>query len=342
MCLRRGISAAEAEGIKLAITDHDGALNEGAATGREAGSPIEMPAKAWRQVVARAWRRSWEENIGLVAAGTAFYGFIAIVPILIVSAILYSSLADPAAVVRNAGRLGTILPPGGVDAVTAQLERIVSASARARGLGFLGAIAVALFGARNAATALIAALNIAYDEEEKRGLARLSLVALTIMGAGFGLAFALLILLGFLGTLNGAIPELGTAGGIALQVAGLAIALLLSATGAATLYRFAPCRAKAKWKWVTPGSLFAAIAWLVLTMTFSFYVTRSGNFKTNYGPAASGIVVLVWLYFSALVFVFGAEINAELERQMAEDTTEGGHKPLGSRGAEAADEVAED
>lgn len=301
---------------------------------------MEMPARGWRQVTARAWRRSWQDNIGLVAAGTAFYGFIATVPILVVAAILYSSIADPAEVVRNAQRLSGLLPAGGVDAVTAQLERIVNASGRARGLGFLGAIAIAMFGARNAATALIAALNIAYDEEEKRGLAQLSLVALTIMGAAFGLALSLLILLGFLGTLKDSVPALGAVGGTVLQLAGLIAAVLLGAAGGAALYRFAPCRSKAKWKWVTPGSLFAAVGWMLLTMGFSYYVTHSGTFAVNYGPSAAGIIVLVWFYLSALVFLFGGELNAELERQTAEDTTEGGDKPLGQRGAEAADEVA--
>jgi membrane protein len=310
------------------------------ANGKDADSPLEMPAEGWRQVVIRAWKRGWRDNIGLVAAGTAFYGFISIVPVLIVAAILYSLVADPEEVVRNAARLDAILPGGAVDAVSAQLERVVSASVRARGLGFLGAVIVAIFGARNAATAIIAALNIAYDEEEKRGFAKLSLVALTIMGAGFGLALSLLILLSYLGTVRSSLPDLGSAQWIALRVSVLILGVALGAAGAAALYRFAPCRSKAKWRWVTPGSMFAAISWLALTSGFSFYVTQSGTFATNYGPAAAAVVILVWLYLSAVLFLFGGEINAELERQTAQDTTEGHDKPIGQRGAEAADEVA--
>lgn len=314
--------------------------NEDSETGRDADSPLEMPTRGWLQVTRRAWHRSWDNNIGLVAAGVAFYGFIAIVPILIACVLLYSLVADPAEVARNAGRLSAVLPDGAAEAVGAQLDRIVTASARARGLGFFGAFAIALFGARNAATALIAALNIAYDEEERRGFGRLSLVALTITGAASGLALSLVILLGFIGSARARLPFLEGAGGILMQGAGLAAGVMLGAAGAAALYRFAPCRTKAKWKWVTPGSLFAAISWLALTVAFSLYVSRSGRFTDYYGPSAAGIVLLVWLYLSAVLFLFGGEINAELERQTAEDTTEGGEKPLGARGAEAADEVA--
>ena len=311
-------------------------------SGRNADSPLEMPARGWRQVALRAWGRSWDNNIGLVAAGTAFYAFIAIVPVLIAAAILYSAVADPAEVVRNARRLEAILPAGAAEAIQAQLERVVRASARTRGLGFLGAFAIALFGARNAATALIAALNIAYGEKEKRGFARLSLIALTIMGAGFGLALSLLVLLGYLGAAGQAFPALGRGGGLVLQLGALAAGMMLGAAGAASLYRFAPCRTKAKWKWVTPGSLFAAGSWLGLTLVFSLYVANVGTFATNYGPSAAAIVLLVWLYLSAAVFLFGGELNAELERQTAEDTTEGGDKPRGRRGAKAADDVASD
>jgi membrane protein len=310
------------------------------AKGRDADTPLEMPVEGWQQIVGRAWKRAWKDNIGLVAAGTAFYGFIAIVPILVVAAILYSALADPGEAVRSAARLDAILPTAVAGAVHEQLERIVSASSRARGLGFIGAIIVALFGARNAATAIIAALNIAYDEQEKRGLAKLSLVALTIMGAGFGLALALLILLTYLGSLRDHLPDLGGAQWVALRISVLLVALALGAAGAASLYRFAPCRTKAKWKWVTPGSLFAAVAWLALTVGFSVYVSTSGTFTANYGPSRAAVILLVWLYLSAVIFLFGGEINAELERQTAEDTTEGRDKPVGQRGAEAADEVA--
>lgn len=312
----------------------------GGRTGRDADTPLEMPALGWRQVLARAWKRSWTNNIGLVAAGTAFYGFIAIVPIMVVTAIIYSVFADPGEVVRNSALLEAILPEGGAEAVRAQLERIVHASAKARGIGFVGALAVALFGARNAATALIAALNIAYDEKEKRGFARLSLIALTIMGAAFGLALSLLILLSYLGGLRHSIGEVGRVNSIALQVSALLLALGFGAAGAASLYRFAPCRTKAKWRWVTPGSLFAAISWLALTTGFSIYVTSSGTFAANYGPAGAAVVLLVWLYLSAALFLFGGEINAELERQTAEDTTDGHAKPRGSRGAKTADQVA--
>jgi membrane protein len=313
--------------------------NVGHETGRQATTPLDMPARGWRQVALRAWRVSWTHNIGLVAAGTAFYGFVAIVPILIASVLIYSFLADPLAVVRSARAMELIMPRAAAQALGDQLLRVVNASSRTKGVGTLGALGIALFGARNAATALIAALNVAYGEEEKRSFRRLSLVALTITLAGFALAFAMLVAMGLIGRLHDNLAG-GAAGVLVLRLVAYAVVAGLAGAGVAALYRYAPCRARPRWEWTAPGSIFVALAWAALTTGFSIYVQQFGTFSVNYGPAAAGVVLLVWLYLSGVVFLFGAQINAELERQTEQDTTEGRDKPIGSRGADAADEVA--
>jgi membrane protein len=123
---------------------------------------------------------------------------------------------------------------------------------------------------------------------------------------------------------------------------GYLLLVLLAAAIAATLYRFGPSREDAKWEWITPGSLFAAIAWLILTVAFGFYVSHLTNYKASYGSLAAVVAMLTWMYFAAYAFVFGAELNSEIEHQTAKDSTTGHPKPLGDRGAWAADNVATD
>jgi membrane protein len=108
------------------------------------------------------------------------------------------------------------------------------------------------------------------------------------------------------------------------------------------LYRFGPSREDAKWKWITPGSLFAALAWLLLTWAFGIYVSRFTNYHASYGSLGAVVALLTWMYLSAYAFIFGAELNSEIEHQTAKDSTTGSPRPMGQRGAWAADNVATD
>ena len=110
---------------------------------------------------------------------------------------------------------------------------------------------------------------------------------------------------------------------------------------AATLYRFAPSREEAQWQWITPGSLFAGAAWILLTSLFSYYVARIANYSATYGSLGTVVVLLTWIYLSAYALVFGGELNSEIEHQTARDSTTGKPLPIGTRGAWAADHVAD-
>jgi membrane protein len=106
------------------------------------------------------------------------------------------------------------------------------------------------------------------------------------------------------------------------------------------LYRFGPSRRSAGWHWVTPGSLFATVLWLLASALFSFYVQHLASYDSTYGPLGAVVGVMMWFYVSALVVMIGAELNAELELQTALDTTRGPERPIGERGAYVADHVA--
>ena len=314
--------------------------NTGSQSGRTADSPLEIPARGWKQVATRTWKQSSEDNIALVAAGVAFYAFLALVPLLGATVLTYGLLADPQTVASNVKSLTSVMPQDAAKLIGEQLLSVVQTSGGKKGFGLLLAIGIAIFGARNAASSIITALNIAYEEEDRRGFLRLNLLALAITAAAVLMAVIALLAIAALGYLERLFPH---APGFVLaigKVVSYVVLLLGAAAAAATLYRYGPDRKKAKWEWITPGTVFASVVWLVLTFGFGFYVAHFGNYNKTYGSLATVVILVTWLYLSAYVFLFGAELNSELEHQTVKDTTEGAAKPLGERGAWSADHVA--
>jgi membrane protein len=309
--------------------------------GHWATSPWQMPVTAWKEIASRTWKRTWQDNVGLVSAGVAYYGFLAIVPLLGLIVLFYGFIAQPATVVSNMQTLTAVLPRGAAKLIGDQLMSSVKSSQQTKGLGIIVAFAVALYGATNGASAVITALNIAYEEKEKRGLLRYygTAIAMTL-GAVLVAVVALAgtTVIAFLG-------HLAPGTSLPLVIAGKAVAyiamILAAAAVAASLYRYAPSREEARWKWITPGSIFAAVAWLILTSAFGFYVTNITDYNVTYGSLGTVIVLLTWIYLSAYTLMFGGELNSEIEHQTARDSTTGKPLPMGVRGAWAADHVAD-
>ena len=298
-----------------------------------------MPFAAWIAVAKRSWAETSADNIGLIAAGVAFYGFLALVPLLGATVLVYGLVAEPATVMRDVTQLASVMPADVARLVGEQLLNVVKTSDGKKGLGLLLAIGLALFGARNGAGAVITALNVAYEEQEKRGFIHVNLLALGMTLGAVVVAMLALIAIASLGHLDSLFPA---APAVIVTLGKIVAYLLLTLAGAgaaATLYRYGPSRKRARWVWMTPGSVFAALMWLLLTVGFGIYVANFGNYNATYGSLGTVVVTLTWLYLSSYILLFGAELNSELEHQTAQDTTNGA-APLGERGAWVADHVA--
>jgi membrane protein len=304
--------------------------------GHQALSPWQMPRAAWKDIASRTWQRTWDDNVGLVAAGVAFYGFFALVSIIGIVVLAYGLVAEPRTVVDHMQVLTDVLPPDIALLIGEQALHAVTSSEAAKGTGLLIALAAALYGGTNGAAALITALNIAYEEKEKRSLARFYLLALLMTLAAVAVTLAALAGTAFVATIGpggGTVPLLG-------KMAGYVLLLLASAVLISLLYRYVPSRHEARWVWITPGSMLAAAVWLLLTVLFGFYLTNLANFSATYGSLGALAALQTWLYLSAYVLVLGAELNSEIEHQTARDSTVGPEGPIGKRGAWAADNVA--
>jgi membrane protein len=254
----------------------------------------------------------------------------------------YGLVASPDTVLHNVQSLATMMPQDVAKLVGDQLLNVVKTSGGKKGLGLLLALLIALWGARNAAGSIIIALNIAYEEEEKRGWLKVTLMSLAITVAAVVLGMVGAAVVGAMAALESLLPGIGPAGAVIGKVVAYAILGAVAAAAAATLYRYGPSRVKAKWTWITPGSLAFAVGWVLLTLGFGFYVSRFGKYNVTYGSLGGVIVLLTWLYLSGFVLLFGAEFNSEIEHQTARDTTaDHAEKPLGARGAWSADHVAQ-
>jgi membrane protein len=310
--------------------------------GHQASSPAEMPLRAWKDILARTYKRTWDDNVALVSAGVAFYGFFALLSLLGLIVLVYGFVADPHLVIEHMRALTTVLPRDVAILIGDQLMIAVKSSESTKGFALVVAALVAIYGGTNGVVSAITALNIAYEEKEKRSILHFYLLALCMTVGALVAALLALAATAAVGYIDNLLPEVSPAAVLAGKLVGYLLLALAAALVASILYRFGPSREEAKWKWITPGTSFAAIAWLLLTLAFGFYVSNFTDYDASYGSLADVVALLTWMYLCAYALVFGAELNSEIEHQTAKDSTTGAPKPLGARGAWAADNVASD
>lgn len=315
-----------------------GRRGHGDERGRSADSPAQVPAKGWKDIFKRTFQQIGEDNLSIVAAGVAFFAFLAIVPAMASVIAIYGFVADPATVSQHLDTLRRVVPAEAMPLLQEQLERITQNNPAA-GWGAIIGLALTLFASLKGTKALMEGLNIAYDEREKRGFVKLHLVAFVLT---FGAILGVAALVGLIAVLPAVLSYMRLSG-FAETLLGVLRWPLMAALfmfGLAALYRYGPSRDEPKWRWVTPGAALAAIIWLIGSALFSLYATNFGNFDKTYGSLGAVVAFLLWLQLSAFVVLLGAELNCEQERQTARDTTEGHEQPMGQRGAYAADTVA--
>lgn len=291
-------------------------------------------------VLWRVRKEMKNDHATLIAAGVAFYAFFALFPTLFAVVAIYGLVADPADVQAQVSALEGVLPSGAQQIVGSQLRRVAGSSGTALGWGLVIGLLVALWSASKGVRGIVDALNIAYDETEDRGFfKRTGLVLLLTVGGIVTAVVAIALVVALPAVLNSI--GLGVAGQVLAEVARWVLLAALVITGLAVLYRVAPARRSARWRWVTPGSALAAGVWLVASVLFSIYVDQFASYQKTFGSLAAVAVMLLWFWISALAIILGGEVNAEAERQTQRDTTRGPTEPMGRRGARSADTLGE-
>jgi membrane protein len=318
-------------------TQHPGQAAQEQGRGRHAESPTEVPAKGWLDILARTKQQMTEDNLSIVAAGVAFYSFVAVVPALAATISIYALVADASQINDNISALARVVPGEVMPMLQDQMKRIVE-NDEAAGFGAVLGLLLAIYSTSSAMKALIIGLNIAYDEEERRGFVKLYLVALALTVVAI---IGAVLAVGLVAVLPSMLGHLGLSSSAETLVNWLRWPLLIGGfmLGLTIVYRFAPSRDEPQWRWVSWGAGVATLLWIIGSGVFSLYVSRFGSYDKTYGALGAVVVFLFWLFISAYVVLIGAELNAEMEKQTLKDTTHGEPKPLGQRGAEAADTV---
>lgn len=305
--------------------------------GRQARRLGEITAAGWKDVLWRTAGEIADDRVAAVAGGVVFFALMAIFPAIAALVSLAGLFADRGAIAGDIAQLVGFLPDGLRTLILDEVDRHVSQDDAALGVTLAVGLGFALWSANAGTKAVIEALNVAYGEKEKRSFLWLNVISLALT---FGALAAVLAAL----WLVVAIPAIVAATGSEplRQTIALARWPLIAAAATlafAVLYRYAPSRRPPQWRWVWLGALGAAAGWLAGSALFSLYISRFSDFDATYGPLGGLIAGMLWLWVSVIAFLMGAEFNAETERQTLKDTTEGAPRPLGARGARAADTV---
>ena len=305
--------------------------------GRLAGSPYHIPLRGWRDILWRTFKEIERDRLPAVAGGVTFYSLLALFPAIGVFVSLYGIFADFEAMHAQMYEMSKVIPSEVVNIIGDQMLLLASRPQASLSVAFLVSLLLSLWTANAGMKALFDGLNIAYGERDKRTFVKRT--ALT-----YGFTFAALVFLVVMTAILVAAPvALARVGLYELAVIWVPLRwMILVAMAAAAfsfIYRFAPCRASPRWRWVTIGGTFAACLWLGGSLIFSWYINNIAHFDVTYGALGAVIGFMMWIWFSVMVVLIGAELNAEIEHQTARDSTTGPELPLGARGAVMADNV---
>jgi membrane protein len=335
------IAPAEIEGVPEQKTKRDAStviqIGEGD-RGRLAASPAEIPAKGWKDILLRVYSNVADHRIFALAAGMTYYSLLAIFPALAALVAIYGLFSDTGTIARHLDEVSGFMPGGAIDVARDQLTRVASKGNQTLGLTFISGLAVSLWSANAAMKSLFDTLNIVYDEKEERGFLKLNamslaftLAAIAFVLAALGAIVVMPVVLNYLWLSNFA--------DLVVSIARWPAMLLVVALALACVYRFGPSREAPRWRWITWGSVAAAILWLGASALFSWYAANFGKFNETYGSLGAAVGFMTWIWISAIAILLGAELNAEIEHQTSLDTTTGSPKPIGVRGAHMADTV---
>ncbi|QYE36434.1 YihY/virulence factor BrkB family protein [Polymorphobacter sp. PAMC 29334] len=269
----------------------------------------------WGRTLLRVYKESDKDNLGLISAGVAYYGFLTLIPALGALVLTYGLVTDPGEVATQMRAIVQHVPADAAKLIDEQLTGVVASATGKKGLGLALALVLALYGAMKGAGAVVIALNVAYEAPENRSFVRTTLVnAAVTIGAVLVAVVALASgsVFAALGASAAGLTPLATA---VIKGASWLATAAIALTAVALLYRYAPARQQPRWQWITPGSLLTMIGFLAVTFGFGLYAKSFGHYGATYGSLGAVVVLLLWLYLSAYVLLLGAELNAALEKE---------------------------
>lgn len=282
-------------------------------------------ARRWHEIARRDWadilmstgRRIGRDNVSVLAAGVAFYVFVAIPSSLTAIVSIYGLMFNPSQVEGQVASMIGLLPADVIGILTNFLKLLAAKPQTTLGLRLVLGLLVALWSAQSAASSMIAALDAAYEQQEDRGYFRFQLAALALALCSIVFALAALLLFAVTPMVLDWLLPFADVLKTAVAVLRWPMLIMLVALAIAGIYRFAPARNAAERPWGAWGVILTTVVWIGSSALFALYVAKVASYDASYGPLGAVVVLLLWLYIAAFVVLLGAELNAELESRMA-------------------------
>lgn len=306
--------------------------------GRNADEPTEIPAPGWKDTLVRVKSEVTKDRLSILAASMSYYALLASVPALTSFVLLYAWFSNPADINRNIAEIARFIPADAQKILSDELTSLASKAPSTLGLSAIGTLLFSLYSASKGSSSIIEAMNIIYEEKECRGFLKRSALAITLTLLGTILCLFAIVVVVALPAITGMFNLGATFETLSAGIGWVAL-LAIFTFYLSCVYRFGPCRQKAKWKWVSAGSVIAAVLWALTSLLFTWYASNFGNFNKTYGSLGAVVVMMTWFYLSSFIILLGGEINSELEHQTKKDSTTGAPKPMGARGAKMADTI---
>lgn len=305
-------------------------------TAQHSNRSLAFSGAEWFAILKRVWTRFNENRLTLIAAGVAFFALLSLFPAITATIAVAGLFFDPAEITDPLQEFAAVLPDGAASIILDQATSVTGSDESGLGLAAILGLLLALYSASKGVENLMVGLNVAYAEKDERGLirAKLTVFALTVflvIGVIFslGVMVVLPIVLNFL-PLGGVVETV-------VRIVPWLVLLIFTIGAFSILFRYGPDRRSARWVYILPGAVLACLLWGAASVGFSIYADNFGSYQESFGTLAGAIVLLMWLWISALVVLLGAKLNAEIEAQHLMDTTVGRDRPRGQRGAVKAD-----
>jgi membrane protein len=310
----------------LALHRHFGRDAPGRSPDRDApprvmggGNPLAVASMRWKEILLGTYARINRDRILATAAGVVFYGLLAIFPAITALVSSYGLFADPSTISDNLHSLALMLPGDSFTIVQDEIGRVVATANGSLSLAFGFGLLLAIWSANAGVKAVLDALNVACEVEEKRGLIHLNLVSLAFTVAGLA---AILVMIGAVIGVPLALQHLGLdeSARHLVQIGRWPVLGLALLAALLALYGLGPSRPTPKLRWLVTGAVLAIVLWLIGSVLLSWYLSNFANYTATYGSLGAAIGLMTWMWLSAIIVLVGAELNSEIERQALRPT----------------------
>lgn len=279
----------------------------------EISSPLKIGFSGWKKIVLDVKDQIAKDNTAIVAAGVAFYAFLAIFPAIMALISIYGLATNPAQIQSQLANLASMMPEQAYEILEGRIENLMKTSNSSLSWGTTFGILFSIWSANKGTKSLFTGVDIAYDTENARGFIKQNALTLAFtFGSIILVILSMLLIVGFPAFIHrfGLPDQIENIIGFGRWILLAFIAVFFLSV----LYKSAPFRPAPKNKWVLPGAFLATFLWLVASWGFSYYVSNFGSYGEMYGSISAVVVLMMWLFLTSMIILLGAELNSETEK----------------------------